>query len=110
MKKIAASLTLLASAVACAQPRSAGPLTVEVFSTRAMQRVTVIPVSARDSMRLCAACAQNAVTGPLRFQIDSAGALTLNGTRLRVAELNGDFRAGDDTGRVVSDGREEAMG
>lgn len=105
MKKIAALLTLLASAVACAQPRSAGPLTVEVFSTRAMQRVTVIPVSARDSMRLCAACAQNAVPGPLRFQIDSAGALTLNGTRLREAKLNGDFRAGDDAGLIVSDGR-----
>lgn len=105
MKKVSALLVLLAGTLAGAQPRSAGPLTIEVFSTRAMQSLTATPLSARDSMSLCAACTEKPLSSPLLFQIDSAGALTLNGIRVREADFSGIFRVGDDAGRIVSDGR-----
>ncbi len=104
MKAISGLLILLTCALAGAQPRSSGPLTVEVFSTRAMQSLTATPLNAHDSMRLCAACAEKPVSSPLRFRVDSAGALTLNGARLRAGEFSGVFRVGDDAGHVVSDG------
>lgn len=104
MKSISALLLLFASAVTGAQPRSAGPITIEVFSTRAMQSLTATPLSARDSVRLCPACPEKPVSGPLRFRVDSAGALALDGSRVREPEFSGLFRVGDDAGQVVSDG------
>jgi stage II sporulation protein D len=104
MKKVSSSVILLSCALACAQPRSAGPLTVEVFSTRTMQMLTATPLKSNDGIRFCPACAQKPVTSPLRFKVDSEGMVTLNGVRHRQIELSGVFHIAGDAGQIVSDG------
>ncbi|HUY82015.1 MAG TPA: SpoIID/LytB domain-containing protein [Acidobacteriaceae bacterium] len=103
MKWLVSFALLLCCSPIAAQERGAGPLTVNVFSTRQLRHITASPLNRLDWIRTCAGCDHKPITAPLHFEV-AGGSVQLNGKRRSHVEFGGLIRVGNEDGRIVADG------
>lgn len=104
MNRLASVPLLLCAISVAAQNRSAGPLTVEVLSTRQLDHVTLTPLSPRNWIRTCESCPEVPVTAPITIRFDPNPATATRESRLAHSTFGGSFRVGDEAGEISADG------